>query len=289
MRASGDEELKIYGIFGSPLGHTVSPAIQNRAFDHYHLKSIYFAFERSNAQFRSLMRHLKSLLLDGFNVTVPFKEIVLPYLDRLSPEARAIGAVNTVKREGRNWTGYNTDGAGFLAGLGRMRFNARGKTAVILGAGGSARAVACALAQKRVRRLVFANRTENRAKALVHRFQNLFPKVTWSSVALREPALISVLSEADLLVNATQVGLKKTDSSLVSPRAFPGRRILVYDLIYRPRVTRLIQIARKKGHRTLNGEEMLLHQGAKAFEIWTGRKAPVAEMRKALYGAIAHP
>src|SRR3989338_1214026 len=99
MRAAGDPEIKLYGIFGTPLAHSVSPAIQNCAFEHYKLKSVYFAFERSGARFRVLMRNLKSLVLDGFNVTVPFKETVVPYLDGLSPEARAVGAVNTVKKE----------------------------------------------------------------------------------------------------------------------------------------------------------------------------------------------
>src|SRR3989338_6041780 len=115
MHRTGDPELKVYGIFGYPLGHTVSPAIQNCAFDYHKLKSIYFAFERPPARFRFLMRNLKSLLLDGFNVTVPFKEVVIPYLDRLSRAAKLIGAVNTVKKEGGLWVGYNTDVDGFLA------------------------------------------------------------------------------------------------------------------------------------------------------------------------------
>jgi shikimate 5-dehydrogenase len=115
MRASGDPDLKVYGIFGFPLGHTASPAIQNRAFEACGLKSFYFAFERKPGRFRFLMRNLRSLLLDGFNVTVPFKETVIPYLDVLSPDARAIGAVNTVVKKGRRWIGRNTEWVGFLA------------------------------------------------------------------------------------------------------------------------------------------------------------------------------
>src|SRR3990167_2851930 len=137
MRAAGDPELKVYGIFGWPLGHTVSPVFQNRAFDYYHLKSIYFAFERPPSRFRFLMRHLKSFMLDGFNVTVPYKETVIAYLDRLSPEARIIGSVNTVKKEGNRWADYNTDLHGFLAGLREAKFRASGKSGMVLGAGGS--------------------------------------------------------------------------------------------------------------------------------------------------------
>lgn len=288
MRALGDTELKVYGIFGRPLKHTVSPAMQNKAFDHYRLKSIYFAFERTDAQFRSLMRNLKSLLLDGFNVTVPFKEMIIPYLDRLSPEARAIGAVNTVKREGKKWTGYNTDVDGFLAGLHKARFQTKRKSAVILGAGGSARAAAYALARNRVSRVMFANRTPSKAKRLVRQFHGLFPLVQWDNVSLKGRALGEALSKVDLLVNATKVGLSGTDPVLIQPRFFPKRRILVYDLIYNPRKTHLIETARKKGLTTINGEEMLLYQGAKAFEIWTGKKAPIAKMKTALQDALSH-
>src|SRR3989338_4087619 len=127
MRAAGDSELKVYGIFGYPLGHTVSPAIQNCAFDRHKLKSIYFAFERPPARFRYLMRNLRSLLLYGFNVTVPYKWVVIDYLDRLNSEARAIRAVNTVKKENGRWVGYNTDCYGFLTSLRKEgRFNPRG-------------------------------------------------------------------------------------------------------------------------------------------------------------------
>src|SRR5262245_35944341 len=127
MRTTGDPDLKIYGIFGYPLGHTASPAIQNRAFDVHKLKSFYFAFERPPARFRFLMRNLKAFLLDGFNVTVPFKGTVIPYLDQLSPEAKAVRAVNTVKKEKNVWAGYNTDIYGFLAGLKEAKFNPKGK------------------------------------------------------------------------------------------------------------------------------------------------------------------
>ena len=286
MRAAGDPELKVYGIFGYPLGHTVSPAIQNGAFDCCHLKSIYFAFERPPARFRFLMRNLKLLLLDGFNVTVPFKETVIPFLDQLSPEAKAVGAVNTVKKEKNRWIGYNTDVHGFLAGLKEARFKAKGKSVLILGAGGSARAVAYALAKSGVRKVVIANRTKTRSRSLIQKLRKSFPKADWTNAGLKGKVLKQVLSKTDLLVNATKIGLKKNDPLLIPRNFFPKRKILVYDLIYKPRETRLLNVAKKMGHRVINGETMLLHQGAKAFEIWTGRRAPVHEMRKALHDAL---
>ncbi len=286
MRAASDPELKVYGIFGFPLGHTVSPAIQNCAFEYYKLKSIYFAFERPPARFRFLMRNLKSLVLDGFNVTVPFKENVVLSLDRLSPEAKTIGAVNTVKKEKGRWIGYNTDTYGFLAGLHAANFKSRGRSVLIFGAGGSARAVAYGLAKSGIREVFIANRTQARAQSLVNRFRKAFPKVQWSVSGLKGEKFQSALLKSELVVNCTKVGLKKSDRSLIAKNLFPKRKILVYDLIYKPRRTKLLSIASALGHKTVNGETMLLHQGAKAFEIWTGKSAPVQKMRKALQDAL---
>lgn len=286
MRAAGDPELKVYGIFGWPLGHTVSPAFQNRAFDHYHLKSIYFALERPPARFRFLMRHLKSFLLDGFNVTVPFKEMVIPYLDQLSPEARAIGSVNTVKKEGKRWLGYNTDLHGFVMGLREAKFRVKGNSTLVLGAGGSARAVVYALAKGGARDIVIANRTLSKARRLVNVFQRQFPKTMLRAVLLGGKEFERAVSEANILVQSTQVGLKASDRSLVRKDFFPKKRILVYDLIYRPRRTKLLELAKRCGHKIQNGETMLLHQGAKAFEIWTGKRAPLREMKEALHVAL---
>ncbi len=286
MRAAGDSELKIYGIFGYPLGHTVSPAIQNCAFDDYKLKSIYFAFERPPARFRFLMRNLKSLLLDGFNVTVPFKETVIPYLDKLSPEASAIGAVNTVKKEKNRWIGYNTDIDGFLAVLRNAHFKPVGKSVLILGAGGSARAVAYALAKNGTRKIFIANRTKSRAQSLANKFRKVFPKVEWIVCDLKGKIFEATLSEVEVIINSTKVGLKKKDRSLIAKKLFPKRKILVCDLIYKPRRTELLRMADQLGHKTVNGETMLLHQGAKAFEIWTGKRAPVHKMKEVLQDVL---
>ena len=286
MRARDNSELKVYGIFGNPLAHTFSPAIQNCAFDFYGLKAIYFAFERSPDRFRYLMRHIRSLVLSGFNITVPFKETVIPYLDRLNSEARVVGAVNTVKKEKNRWVGYNTDVYGFLAGLKKAHFKAKNKSVVVLGAGGSARAVLFALGRAGAEKLTVANRTLSRAGKLVRKFRKMFPRIKWNAVNLKGSQLKAFLPEADLLVNTTKAGLKAQDPLLVSKSFFPKRKILVYDLIYKPSETKLMKTAKRLGHRVINGETMLLFQGAKAFEIWTGRRAPINQMRKALHDAL---
>lgn len=286
MRAAGDSDLKIYGIFGYPLGHSVSPAMQNCALDTYGLKSIYFAFERTPAQFRLLVRRLKSLLLDGFNITVPYKEEIIRYLDRLSPEAEILGAVNTVKKSGNKWIGYNTDLYGFLKSLSEIGFRAKNKRVVILGAGGSARAITYGLAKSGVRQIAIFNRTTSRAQRIVSQFKKKFPKIDWAVYPINQKKLKKVLSNSDFLVNTTKVGLKPSDPLLVSRSVFPKRKILVYDLIYKPKQTKLLKLALSLGHKTINGEAMLIHQGARAFELWTGKRAPVRDMKKALSAAL---
>lgn len=286
MRAKGDPNLNLYGIFGTPLSHSISPAIQNAALDHYKLKAIYFRFERPPARFHFLMRNIRTLLLNGFNVTVPYKEAIVRYLDCLSPEAKNLGAVNTVKKQGSRWIGYNTDVYGFMRSLRESGFQAKNKRVVILGAGGSARAVAFALAQAGIQNLTVMNRTVSRAKQVVKEMKRKFPKINGTVSELNSVQLKRNLSETDLLVNATQVGLKPSDPLLVPKSVFPDKKIWVYDLIYKPQKTKLLKLASRLGHRTINGESMLLYQGAKAFEIWTGRMAPLREMKKALHDAL---
>ncbi len=279
--------FKLYGIFGKPLSHTLSPAMQEAAFTALDLKAYYLALELGPASFKKVMRGLDRLALDGFNVTVPYKETVLSHLDGLTPKAVAVGAVNTVFRKGKRWTGANTDVSGFLTTLQKEgKFRPRGKTVLILGAGGSARAAAYGLAKTGAREIQVANRHEARARKMIRDFKRLFPRTRFESVPLHGRGFITVLERAHLVVNATSVGLKSADSSLIPasriPKAAGGRRKLFFDLVYRPAKTRFLKSAARRGHKTLNGLGMLLYQGARAFELWTGKKAPVAVMRRAL-------
>ena len=284
-KAMMKNDIKVFGLFGYPLSHSVSPEMHNAALRAARISGMYFAFERKKNDFLHLIRSKRRMILDGFNLTIPYKELILPYVDQLDPAAKLAGAVNTVLRTGNRWIGYNTDIDGFLAGTRSVRFNPRGKKAVVLGAGGAARAVVAALSIARVRQIGIFNRTVRKGSLLAREFKRKFPRITIKNIRDQKEAARE-LETADVLVNATSVGLHKSQSSPIPVSLLPTRKILVYDLIYRPKETKLLKAAKRRGHRALNGEMMLLHQGARAFEIWTKRKAPVLIMQRALQHAL---
>ncbi len=274
--------MKIYGIFGFPLKHTLSPAMQEAAFGKLGIEAAYLPFELDSSNFRKVARNFSRTPLAGFNLTVPYKEMVLPYLDGVQKEAALIGAVNTVKRLGKKFWGYNTDWEGFLRALREARFEIRGRKAVILGAGGAARACVYGLVRQGMREISIFNRHPDKAYKILRDFKHLSSNASIKSFGLDRVLLKRELETADLLVNTTNVGLERQDSVLVSRDMFPSKRLFVYDLIYNPSETPLLKMARKKNYRTLNGLTMLLYQGCRAFEIWVGRKAPEKIMRKVL-------
>lgn len=247
----------------------------------------YLVFDFSENVFKKTMRALSKIPLKGFNLTVPYKQTVIPYLDWLTDSARAIGAVNTVYRFGKKWYGTNTDAEGFWLSLKKeWNWKPKGKTVLILGAGGAARAVLYALASRGVKTIAVSNRTESKAQELIFDFEKQFPKTRFFSTAVNSK---KDLAAFDLIINTTSLGLKKADKDVLStaliPSAKEGRKYFV-DLIYNPAETPFLHAARKKGHFTLNGLPMLLYQGARAFEIWTGKKAPIETMRSALIQAL---
>ncbi len=282
-----EKPVQLYGIFGYPLSHTLSPGMQEAAFSASGIKAFYLVLEQRPEDFRKTASGLKKSLLEGFNVTVPYKQVILPYLDQLTPEARAVGAVNTVFKKAGQWTGTNTDVYGFLTSLRKDGgVNPRNKKALVLGAGGAARAVVTALAGSGAQAVWVANRSEKRARLLAKEFKKIFPKIPVTAIGLKE--VPDALVQADLVVNATSAGLKPGERILndsVIPAA-KNRKKLFYDLIYHRGETEFLNSARKKGHNTLDGLGMLLHQGAKAFEHWTGKKAPVPVMKKALLAGL---
>jgi shikimate dehydrogenase len=258
--------------------------MHNAAFRRLRLDYLYLPFDVDPSRVAQAVEAIRALGLAGVNVTVPHKERVIPHLDRLTPQARAIGAVNTIVNRGGRLVGHNTDGAGFLAAL-RTRWgcNVRGRSVCLLGAGGSARAVAVALLGAGVKRLVIANRTAARGTMLAARLRRQFPgsSSTVRGLALSSDALDRAAAGCDLLVNATSAGMQRGDPRLLGPalvRRFPA----VCDLIYAPPETRLLKDARAAGCRTMNGLPMLVYQGALSFELWTGRKAPIDVMFRAV-------
>lgn len=206
----------------------------------------------------------------GVNVTIPHKETVLPYLDELSPEARAIGAVNTVVCDGHRLIGYNTDAMGFISGLDEAGISYRNKKALVLGAGGAARAIAYALKEEGVHVAIY-NRTVERARELCE---------TFGLHLVSPPLLEAAVKSCDLLINTTSVGLKDPESSPL-PEGLLPREGAVVDIVYIPSNTRLMLDAQRVGLPTLGGLPMLVWQGALAFELWTGVKPDVRVMYEA--------
>jgi shikimate dehydrogenase len=270
-------QTKLVGLIGYPVEHSFSPIMHNSAFAVLNLNWCYVPLPVHPERLGGAVAGLRALGLVGANVTVPHKEAVMSYLDHVTPAAQAIGAVNAiVVREGRS-IGYNTDWQGFLTALGEGDFDPQGKRAVVMGAGGASRAVVYALAQAGVQVTVL-NRTLARAQALVKDFSPLFPALPLTLQTLEEQTV-----EAHLLVNATPVGTWPEVNQSIWPQglAFPGH-LTVFDLVYNPRQTKLLQQARAVGAKAIGGLGMLVHQGAAAFELWTGEKAPVETMYEAV-------
>lgn len=271
-------EARLFGVLGDPVEHSLSPAMHNAAFAAVGLPHVYLRFRVPAALLPAAVRDAKALRMGGLNLTVPLKEAILPLLDALTPEAARIGAVNTVvfARDGRS-VGDNTDGRGFLAAL-RGRVRVRGGHAVIIGAGGAARAVATALGQGGCARITIANRTPARGARLAERLARLGTPTAAISLAALEPG--EVLEDATLVVNATPLGLAGAGPRLRYAASPPGCAFV--ELVYAARPTPFLAGAARARRTTLGGAHMLLHQGALAFEAWTGRRAPRAAMARAL-------
>jgi len=282
-----DGQTRLLGIVGWPVEHTLSPAMHNSAFAALGLNSVYLALPVPPEKLEAALLGLAALGFRGANVTVPHKESVMQYLEETTPAAQAMGAVNTilVAEDGR-MIGDNTDSAGFLAALHAARFDPRGRRVLVLGAGGAARAVVYALARSGARVTVL-NRTLASAAALVLYLAPAVPAGSLSARPLTNDFLAEEATQADLLVNATTVGMWPHDDSSLWPESLPlPSSLVVCDLVYRPRQTELLRQARQAGAMTIEGMEMLAHQGALAFEMWTGRPAPLEVMRAACQRAL---
>jgi shikimate dehydrogenase len=266
---------RVVGIIGDPLAHSRSPAMHNAAFAALGLDWVYVPFRVGGDDLAATVAAVRALGLAGINVTVPHKEAVLPHLDRLSPLARRVGAVNTIVNRAGVLCGDNTDVYGFARLLREMRVQVRGRHVVVIGAGGSARAVVAALVETGARRITIANRTLARARALARR---------WRAAPLRASGLHALrdaetLGDAAAVINTTSAGL--ADEAVPVAAAATPRTCVFVDLLY-GRDTPFLRTARRVRRRTCDGSAMLLHQGARAFWLWTARRAPLTVMRLAL-------
>jgi shikimate dehydrogenase len=275
-------------VFGYPVEHSLSPAMHNAAIAALGLHFVYIPFSVKPDDVGAAVQSLPGLGIVGVNLTVPHKERVLPYLDEVHPEARVVGAVNTVQIVDGKLIGHNTDGDGFMEPLNEIGFRAEGARAVVLGAGGAARSVVYRLTSAGAS-VTIANRTRMRADRLAAEFQALSTNARVRSVDL-DMTLRSELQAADLVVNTTSVGMYP-DLAAIPLAPLEGIRAgqIVYDLVYRPQETRLLREARERGAEIINGVKMLVRQGAASFRIWTGIEPPVKVMEQAVVERLSNP
>lgn len=273
---------KVYGIIGYPIKHSLSPLMQNAAFDGVGLDCIFVPFEVSPDSLGQAVAGLRALGVEGFNVTVPHKAAIIPFLDEVSPEALLAGAVNTVKLSAGRLIGYNTDGIGLLASLREdLDFVPQGKSILLLGAGGAARGGAAALCSATASELIIANRTIARARDLVNDLSEAFPQVALSAIGLDPDELVEAAARADLCINTTSVGLGAGTMEYGFLQRL-NASAAAYDMVYNPPKTHFLNEAEHFGARIANGLGMLAAQGEAAFQIWTGMLPPSGLMKSRL-------
>lgn len=277
-----------YFVLGDPIAHSLSPAMHNAAFKALAIDAVYDKRLVTPAELRSVVAEIRAQGIAGVNLTVPHKEAVMALLDEVEPAARAIGAVNTIVREGDRLIGCNTDAEGLAASLREAKVELAGARVVILGAGGAARAAIVGLGQAGAANLVIAARREERASALATELSAAAR--THVSGTDMNAGLRNALSNATLLVQASSATLHGNPDAQAFADSIPIEALpsdaTVIDLVYRPLNTTLMERAQARGLKTVDGLGMLLHQGAVAWSRWTGRDAPVDVMRRALLEAL---
>ncbi|MBN2163886.1 MAG: shikimate dehydrogenase [Pontiellaceae bacterium] len=283
MKLSG--HTKPFAVIGHPIGHTLSPIMHNASMQEIGFDGIYLALDVHPDQIMEVLPAMAKMGFAGVNLTVPHKEIAYRGLEKLDESAELLGAANTVQFTEAGMIGHNTDGYGFLMAL-EEAFGKRvaGGAVFVLGCGGAGRAVALMAAKDGARSLVLADIDADRVRRLKDEILGLAPSVEVVP-ALCDCEKADLCRACDLVVQASPIGMKKDDPSLLPPEAFrAGQR--VFDLIYMYPETAILTTAREAGAQIANGLGMLLHQGARAFEIWTGVKPSVPAMRKALETAV---
>ena len=268
-------------LIGHPVAHSFSGAMQQAAFDALGIDARYELWDRRQIDLAEAIEQLRGEDFLGANVTIPHKEHVVPLVDRLTEDAQTTGAVNVISREGTKLIGHNTDVAGFKSALDRVVGKQKmPRHAVVLGAGGAGRAVVSALISEGFQRGVVFNRHLHRAEGLVRHFGRSAAHMDLRAMPWHESVLEAELAKTKILVNATSIGMTPGETPIPAELLQPD--LFVIDLIYNPPVTQLLKDAAAARDTVLGGEPMLLQQGARAFELWTGQPAPVEIMQAEL-------
>lgn len=278
---------RLTGLLGSPVSHSISPMMHNESFCELGLDYVYLAFDTKPEQLITVVEGLRAMNVRGFNITMPHKTAMCSLCNELSPAAKIIGAVNTVVNENGTFIGYNTDGVGYIRALKDIDYEIKDKKITLLGAGGAATSIFVQAAldgAKEIsifsRRSPFYERAEHIIDALaqhtdckIHLYDFTNPLILKREIA-----------ESSLLINGTSVGMAPdTEQTLITDPSFLHKNLIVSDVIYNPRETAFLRLAREAGCRTQNGLSMLLYQGAEAFRLWTGRDMPVEIIKEKLF------
>jgi len=279
-------KTKICGVIGDPIEHTMSPVMHNAAFKKLGLDYIYIPFRVRAEELAQAVEGIRALNIRGLNVTIPHKVAILPMLDGLDPVAEKIGAVNTIVNNDGNLRGYNTDASGFLRALLERGVEPEGKHIVILGAGGASRAISYILAERGAHLTILNRQLElDWAEALAELISEDF-EMEVRVLELGFENLAAALAGADILINATSVGMSPNSEETPVPARLLKPELVVFDIVYNPIRTRLLKEAEAAGARTVVGVDMLAWQGALAFEKWTEQPAPFDLMRKKAIKAL---
>ncbi|MFW6149219.1 MAG: shikimate dehydrogenase [Atribacterota bacterium] len=260
------------GLLGEHLENSLSPLIHRSFICHYSLNYCYLPFQIKTENLEKAIYGAKALGIHGLNVTIPFKEKSMGFMDSIDPAAEKIGAINTIVRKNEKLYGYNTDWNGFKEPLKKnMKIKLIDKKAIVLGAGGAARSVVFALAEEGCPVISIFNRSKDRALGLKRNFNNIFPQCEIKTFPFQRKNLQEEIDNADLLVNTTPLGSWYYPGQNPLPEEIkPPSKLIVYDLIYCPDRTPLLRWAEINGNRILNGKEMLIYQAAESFYLWTG-------------------
>ena len=271
-----------YAVLGHPIGHSLSPAMHNAAFKALGLDAEYNAIDITPENLMHELSVMHEKKFGGVNLTIPLKETAFHNLKNLDDSARRLGAVNTVEFLKNDMRGYNTDGYGFLHAI-KEAFNITAKdlSVFILGSGGAGRAVAITCANEGAGQIILTDIQAERSQQLLNEMSSISSESKVKTISSDLETWKNICKDADLIVQATPVGMKENDPSLLDSSAFTKNH-MVFDLIYMYPETVFMKAAKPSGAKTANGLGMLLHQGARAFSIWTGKEAPVSVMRDVL-------
>jgi len=248
--------MKKYYVIGNPIDHSLSPKLHNFWFRQNNIRAIYEKKKIDNNNLQSIISEIKENKINGINVTVPFKKAVIPYLDKLSPEAQKTQSVNTIILHNNCLVGHNTDIAGFTQAIKNLNFKIEGKKVFILGAGGVVPSIIFALIKMNASKITISNRTKKKAEDLMLQFHNL-EILDWGDI-----------TDFDVVINATSLGLNKESINLDFSQS--GNNKLYYDVIYNPAVTNFLKEGRKLGNKAENGKLMFVFQAFEAFKLWHG-------------------